>query len=347
MSLELSNIIKIASLLCTLMVIFRHSRNLIAFWGTENITNTCSFIENGVSTLTEMAVPYFFLVSGFFFFRSSYSNKADYSAMIIKKCKSLLTPYIIWNIIGFVMLWLAGSLVNDNLTSVNSLTAFFEGLLLSDYDGPLWYVRNLMMMMILAPLYGWIFQPNKPVLYGVVGIGLFLWWWPVDCAWYSSEGFLFFFLGGVIQHFPSLWEKRLPLAPLAILTCLWIVSCFFHPFWNVWVNKMTTLIGITCVWSWLTYMPNSSFKAWMLKMSSFAFFIYVTHIFVIKTMKLLIAHLYPQQEMVALLAYLGLPFITFLLLYWIGKQWCKLNPKSFLLCVGGRVKYVKYENSIL
>lgn len=336
MPLELSNKIKIASLLCTLMVIFRHSRNLIAFWGTENISNTCSFIENGVSTLTEVAVPYFFLVSGFFFFRNNYCKKKEYSAMILKKGKTLLAPYIIWNIIGFVILWLAGSWVNDNPTSVNSLTAFFEGLLLSDYDGPLWYVRNLMMMMILAPLYGWILQTNKPVLYGVVGIGLFLWWWPVDCAWYSSEGFLFFFLGGVIQHFPSLWEKRLPLAPLAILTCLWIVSCFFHPFWNVWVNKMTTLVGIICAWSWLTYMPNDSFKAWMLKMSSFAFFIYVTHIFVIKTLKLLIAHECPQQEVVALLAYFGLPFVTFLLLYCVGKLWSKLNSQLFRLCMGGR-----------
>ena len=336
MNQELSNNIRIASLLCTLMVIFRHSRNLIAFWGTENITNTCSFIENGVSTLTEIAVPYFFLVSGFFFFRSSYSNKADYSAMIIKKCKTLLIPYIIWNIIGFAVLWLAGSWVNDNPTSVNSLAAFFEGLLRSDYDGPLWYVRNLMMMMALVPIYGWIFQMNKPIIYGVIGIGLLLWWWPVDCAWYSSEGFLFFFLGGVLQQNQILWDKRLPLAPLAILTCLWMAFCFLHPLWSIWMNKLTTLIGIICVWSWLTYMPNDSFKAWMLKMSSFAFFIYVTHIFVIKTLKLLIAHECPQQEVVALLAYFGLPFVTFLLLYCVGKLWSKLNSLSFRLCMGGR-----------
>lgn len=336
MNSNLSNNIRIASLLCTLMVIFRHSRNLIAFWGTENITNTCSFVENGFSTLTEVAVPYFFLVSGFFFFRNNYCKKKEYSAMVLKKGKTLLAPYIIWNIIGFVILWLAGSWVNDNPTSVNSLAAFFEGLLLSDYDGPLWYVRNLMMMMALVPIYGWIFQINKLLLYGIIGIGLFLWWWPVDCTWYSSEGFLFFFLGGVIQQKQIIWDKRLTLAPLAILSCLWIVVCFFHPLWSIWMNKLATLIGIICVWSWLTYMPNKSFKAWMLRISSFTFFIYVTHIFVIKTLKLLIAHLYPQQEMVALLAYFVLPFVAFLLLYWIGKQWCKLSPQSFLLCMGGR-----------
>lgn len=338
MNSELSNNIRIASLLCTLMVVFRHSRNLIAFWGTEDIINTCSFIENGFSTLTEVAVPYFFLVSGFFFFRSSYSNKSDYSAMIIKKGKTLLIPYIIWNIIGFAVLWLAGSWVNDNPASVNCLAAFFEGLLLSDYDGPLWYVRNLMMMMALVPIYGWIFQINKPILYGIIGIGLFLWWWPVDCLWYSSEGFLFFFLGGVIQQNQTLWEKRLPLAPLMYLSCLWIASCFFHPYWNVWVNKLTTLIGIICFWNWLTYILNSYCKAWMLKISSFAFFIYVTHIFVIKTLKSLIAHIYPHQEIAALLAYFGLSFITFLLLYWTGKLWSKLSPQSFQFCMGGRFK---------
>lgn len=338
MNQELSNNIRITSLLCTLMVIYRHSRNLVAFWGTEDIINTCSFIEKGFSTLTEMAVPYFFLVSGFFFFRNNYCKKAEYGAMMIKKSKTLLVPYIIWNVIGFVVLCLAGSWVNENPASLNSPAAFFEGVLLSDYDGPLWYVRNLMMMMALVPIYGWIFQMNKPIIFGVIGIGLFIWWWPVDCSWYSSEGFLFFFLGGVLQQNQILWDKRLPLAPLAILTCLWMAVCFLHPLWSIWMNKLATLIGIICVWSWLTYMSNSSFKAWMLKISSFAFFIYVTHIFVIKTMKLLIAHLYPQQEMVALLAYIGLPFVTFLLLYWVGKLWSKLNPQSFRLCMGGRDK---------
>lgn len=336
MNSNLSNNIRIASLLCTLMVIFRHSRNLIAFWGTENITNTCSFVENGFSTLTEVAVPYFFLVSGFFFFRSSYSNKADYYAMIIKKGKTLLIPYIIWNIIGFVILWLAGSWVNENPASVNSIAAFFEGLLLSDYDGPLWYVRNLMMMMALVPIYGWIFQMNKPIIYGVIGIGLFIWWWPVDCSWYSSEGFLFFFLGGVLQQNQILWDKRLPLAPLAILTCLWMAVCFLHPLWSIWMNKLTTLIGIICVWSWLTYMPNSSFKAWMLNMSSFAFFIYVTHIFVIKTLKLLIAHLYPQQELIALTTYFLLPFVTLYLLLRAGKLLQRWFPNSYSITTGSR-----------
>lgn len=336
MNLALSDNIRIASLLCTLMVIFRHSRNLIAFWGTENISNTCSFIENGMSTLTEVAVTYFFLVSGFFFFRSNYCKKTEYGAMMIKKGKTLLAPYIIWNIVGFVVLWLAGSWVNDNPTSVNSLAEFFEGLLLSDYDGPLWYVRNLMMMMVFAPIYGWLFQMNKPILYGVVGIGLFLWWWPVDCAWYSSEGFLFFFLGGVIRQNQIIWDKRLTLAPLTILSCLWIVVCFFHPLWSVWMNKLATLIGIICVWSWLTFMPNYSFKAWMLNISSFAFFIYVTHIFVIKTLKLLIAHFYPQQEVVALLAYFLLPLVTFFVLVWIGLLWKKLSYTSYSICMGGR-----------
>lgn len=336
MNSELSNNIKIASLLCTLMVIFRHSRNLVAFWGTEDVINPCCFIENGFSTLTEVAVPYFFLVSGFFFFRSSYSNKADYYAMIIKKGKTLLIPYIIWNIIGFVILWLAGSWVNDNPTSVNSLAAFFEGLLLSDYDGPLWYVRNLMMMMALVPIYGWIFQINKLLLYGIIGIGLFLWWWPVDCTWYSSEGFLFFFLGGVIQQNQIIWDKRLTLAPLAILSCLWIVVCFFHPLWSVWMNKLATLIGIICVWSWLTFMPNYSFKAWMLNISSFAFFIYVTHIFVIKTLKLLIAHFYPQQEFIALILFFLLPFVTLYLLLRAGKLLQRWFPDSYSIITGGR-----------
>lgn len=64
---QLSEKIKIAGGICTVMVVFRHSLNHIAFWGQWNPNSISGFIEGGISTLTEVAVPLFFTISGFFF----------------------------------------------------------------------------------------------------------------------------------------------------------------------------------------------------------------------------------------------------------------------------------------
>lgn len=66
-------------------------------------------------------------------------------------------------------------------------------LLNSDWNGVLWYVRDIMTMMALVPLYSWIFTVNNRWLYTVLFILLFINWWPVECRWVSSEGIFFSF----------------------------------------------------------------------------------------------------------------------------------------------------------
>ena len=85
----LSEKIKVLSFLCTVMVVFRHGLNLQAFGLSVYGTSYVAIIENGVSKLTEVAVPYFFMVSGYFFFRCSYYGKGEYSAMLRKKARTL------------------------------------------------------------------------------------------------------------------------------------------------------------------------------------------------------------------------------------------------------------------
>lgn len=58
--MELSSKIKIASLLCTMMVVYRHSLNYLAFFNSWTGHGISGFVEDGVSLLTEIAVPYFF-----------------------------------------------------------------------------------------------------------------------------------------------------------------------------------------------------------------------------------------------------------------------------------------------
>lgn len=74
-------------------------------------------------TVAGAAVPIFFFISGFLFF-----YHGDFSAsQYIKKCKNrihtLLIPYIIWNIIVYVILLLKQHLSSGDYNDTNVLTA--------------------------------------------------------------------------------------------------------------------------------------------------------------------------------------------------------------------------------
>ena len=330
MSIELSNKIRVASLICTFMVIMRHARNLQAFWGTEQVNNICGFVENGFSVLTEIAVPYFFLISGFFFFRTNFYQKGKYVEMLRKKWWTLMIPFLFWNIIWGIFLYAIGFMDWEE-----SLTHKVLHLVRSDYYGALWYVRNLMLMMVLVPIYGWIFRLKNRWIYACVSVFLLWWWWPVDCAWFSTEGWLFFFLGGMLQQNDSLLEKQMPRWMIVTLVVIWLTLCFAHPFWGLTMNKICTLLGIVVFWQLMVLLHGRP-KEYLMPMIPMTFFIYVNHFWIVKGIKVLIAQYYPENGTIALAAYFVLPIITFFLLYYMGWLWKKVFPHSYEFCMGGR-----------
>lgn len=328
-SRRLSEKIRVLSFLCTLMVVFRHSLNMEAFGIDDNGASCVSIIENGISKLTEVAVPYFFLVSGFFFLRYSYYGKGEYMKMLCKKTHTLFLPFVFWNVVGLIPLVLM-----HRVTIVDSAWKYGLQLLNSEWNGVLWYVRDIMTLMFLAPLYCWIFFLDKRWLYALLFLLLFFYWLPVDCSWLSSEGMLFFYLGGVLQKNSSVLEKKFPKWLFLGGIAIWLISCFAFPhFWAI--HRYNTLLGLFVVWQLCDYVPTRVFLG-VLGVSSYSFFIYVLHADVIKSMKIGIAHFFCGQESVALASYLVLPLITVSFLLIVGKLFNRYVPHVFNFVMGGR-----------
>lgn len=86
----LSDKIRVISFLCTVMVVFRHSLNLQAFGLSSYGNPHVAIIEHGISKITEVAVPYFFIISGYFFLRYSYYGNGEYMTMVRKKYEHYL-----------------------------------------------------------------------------------------------------------------------------------------------------------------------------------------------------------------------------------------------------------------
>lgn len=150
--------------------------------------------------LTDAAVPTFFVISGYLFFikvdpyGSEKYDWGGYFSKIKRKCLTLLVPYLMWNTVAFVI---EPAHFSKSITDV--LTGFYSIDGHGPWDGPLWFMRDLFLMMLISPTLEW-------------GIKWLKWLFPFG-LWYiyvshnfgdhiipglSYVSFAFFSLGGYI-----------------------------------------------------------------------------------------------------------------------------------------------------
>lgn len=84
MNKDLSVKISIAGFICTLMVVYRHSLNYLAFFHSWSPQGLNGIVEDSCMRLTQIAVPYF-LWYPVFLLGKNYYEPQSYRQMIIKK----------------------------------------------------------------------------------------------------------------------------------------------------------------------------------------------------------------------------------------------------------------------
>lgn len=137
----------------------------------------CEYFSN---YLCRACVPVFFIISGYLFFANiPRFDLATYKAKLRRRATTLLIPYLIWNIIGFLLLCIKASpllqhhfpqYADLHLTPISILGGFWwlRALGVPDilpYDGPLWFIRNLIVLVIATPAIH-------------IGLRYLRWWFP-------------------------------------------------------------------------------------------------------------------------------------------------------------------------
>lgn len=133
---------------------FNESLNLrgteISFTGewAHNLIKLCSIY------LTDCAVPMFFAISGYLYFlKTPHLTMRLYVDKTKKKVVSLMIPYLLWNIISICVS--PSSFINASLTE--KITGFWSldfkiGVSSFPWNGPLWFLRDLFIVMLFAPI---------------------------------------------------------------------------------------------------------------------------------------------------------------------------------------------------
>lgn len=140
------NKIDVISFLLACMVVWLHSApkgDISILFKLTSITNSfCS-----------CAVPTFFFISGFLFFLDYRSEKVKEKLII--RIRTLVIPYVIWNILASLCWCLVACMANDEyVEEISRYNTFSEYLYLFLFSGHLsvfWFIRNLIVYQFLSP----------------------------------------------------------------------------------------------------------------------------------------------------------------------------------------------------
>ena len=142
---------KFCSMFAGIMIVFVHSStlnvNFLNYTSTSSINIFIQhFIQSGVARL---GLPYFFIMSGFLFFRNYSLSFSVYIKKIKNRSISLGIPYVMWSLYCIILFfiieqYLVPEFTYDGRIAVHdfSLNEFFYTLLVRPFQISLWFWLN-------------------------------------------------------------------------------------------------------------------------------------------------------------------------------------------------------------
>lgn len=261
--------------------------------------------------LRGQSVPIYYFISGFVFFLGVKLTKEKYFQKLKNRVKTLLIPYLIWNIVAALIILLkflpCFSSLFPNLIKVQldfSLPAILE--IFWDHSKdmiimpltenetvsnniyplnvPLWFVRDLMIVVLCTPILYWIL--NRTRYYFVLMLGVL---WFTLCYWDLGHinqlltAFFFFSWGAymsinqkdMMHEFGRFFKTSMLLYPL--LALLYVLSIHYFPIFSDTIKRLNVFVGLFFAYnasSWLLKHHICKVKPFL---AASSFFIYITH----------------------------------------------------------------------
>ena len=329
--------------------------------------------------IARSAVPIFFIISGYLLFlKVEEYNKTVYISKLRKRWHSLVIPYFSWIVllILWTLMFKVGGILLHGKPWVGILDYFQNnGYLHMLWDSsvweerttwlgiethnsgpallPFWYMRDLIIMVVISPAIYWFIKKVKFVF---IILLLAIYTFDIKCSLISGTlacASLFFSIGAYfalkkLDFTEALWKWRHLICPIAILLMIYqtysgsamgnTMSLMIHP-WLVIIQSFAIIIvaSVLCRYQ-KVYETNK-------KLARYSFFIYAFHPFIltyeIKAFKK-IALLVDNQILISdtwymmTLNYIAIPLICVGVCIGIYRFMLKFIPDVLEMIVGER-----------
>ena len=349
MSEGLSKKISIYNFIFTIGIVIYHCKNFnILFSRQTNVF--LDKVYNLYDLIGYISMGFFFMLSAYLFY-VGLENKSDIYRKIKKRLFTLGIPFLAWNCI-FLLYEIFYGIIKSNLKI--SIFDLIWGFTFKPFDGPLWYVLALLLLMLIAPI---VFKlKNRPnVLLGIVVgvlVGSNIWKicvvpenatveWISRLVMYLPFYFLGTYLGLCKSDVVSKGKYNYKLVHI-ISICISIVIIAYFVFWkqNVLILD-NVLLFILPIAIWLST-NNSLYEKIKIRYPlKVTFFIYAMHMLLIGIMNTVLTKLIGYGSLPPMVSFFA-HFVFVAVLYGIclavayvtGKI---LPSKIYFALSGGRV----------
>lgn len=303
--------------------------------------------------ITRIAVPLFFCISGYLLF---FNYTLDtYPAKILRRIRTLLIPYLFWNIyyIASFLLLQYFSLGNPDRKPIiewglqDFLYSFWDMRHVQGYElassgvpfhSHLWFLRDLIVMTFLSPFFYYILKYLKGY---AVFFSMFMWvLLPFDLLYFmKNESILFFIIGGYLQLYGIniLSYQKLYVPSLLITAGCLILMVFVNEY--MWIlMKIYILAGCFVLFVSLSLIKKAQLMRCLSSLSNSTFFVYGCHgLFVAIISKILIDRIDDNVCSITFSFFISWTFsiIISLLLFFIVKRYF---PWLLLVATGKLLK---------
>lgn len=335
-----------------LFVVILHAytatRSLINGTGSE-LYHICTYYPSLI--LGNMGVPTFFTISGYLFFNKfNFSDLSSYRNKLKTRIKTLLIPYLSWNLFMLLLLLLLQNLPwTDAYFSGNNKPVIeynFKDFLYSFWNigtgfpilSTFWYIRNLMVLCICSPIIYLLCKKLKFIYLLVVG-GL---WFFTPTLAFTYTSLFYFSLGGylIINNIDIIsLIKRYNRSIITLFIIFSVGELFIHFYWNnefsIYIQKALLLQGPIFFFTVSLYLIEKGMQIPQF-LSQTVFFIYALHYPIILGISKILLKVLNDGEYKFLLGYFLSIFLTIAICLFTHKILQKVSPNLLMLISGNR-----------
>ncbi len=337
-------------------VIYIHAYGTVIYYsngslGTSQLNDLTNFIRILISEgVARTAVPLFFLMSGYLFFATFHWSERTYMKKVMGRLRSLLIPFLFWNILvlAFMAIVQAIPSIQPYFTGTGKKIAEFSAY---DYLSALfglqgypiayhfWFIRDLMLLVLLAPVIAVIVRFVPIPFFLAVYICWVTETWPIYAP--AAVGVLFFAAGALcgIKGQSLFAFDRFGTAILLAYLVLLIADVIWYEAWfNVYLHRTGLIVGVLAtLYATRFIMRSDGLCKALIALGGASFFVYAAHEPLLGIVRMMAFKYVPLNGAYTMLGlYLGIPILVMALLVLIHRLLTILCPRTLSMVTGGR-----------
>lgn len=287
------------------------------------------------SYLGQVAVPGFFCMSGYLFFRN---GVPPFSAKLKSRARTLLIPYVLWNIVYYIIYMIAGR-------AEPGARQLADAVLNYRFNPVFWYLKELIIITVLTPLIYIFIKNKKAALFSAASV------FAAACVYdrlpfhLVNEDALFYYMTGAALALHAGWsetDKRSMKALFGMGITGFLLCDLLNGSETAWImiagaimKRICGVLGLFAAVSLASdRMPHTGMP-WYMK---YNFFVYAVHYLEIRLFRsaLYCAFSGSVPDIAAALLYAVMPVLCIALSGALGGAAKRIVPGVYYIFTGGR-----------